>query len=147
MERKLGRYLKPTEVVDHIDECMLHNDPKNLRVFESNAAHLKATITGQKIDLSKKGRSLLHRKVAERKGRRFVDNHGAMLKAGDWRLLQILHAHLLLDTNSPYLLGTHRYLDDRKIDWRSRPKLKDSLVGLCRRWELNRRLSELDYLL
>ena len=47
MEEKLGRYLLPTEVVDHIDGDITNNDPSNLRVFQSNAEHLRATLAGK----------------------------------------------------------------------------------------------------
>lgn len=47
MEMHLGRYLLPEEVVDHIDNHPRHNWPDNLRVFPSNAAHLKETLTGR----------------------------------------------------------------------------------------------------
>jgi hypothetical protein len=47
MERVLGRYLDPKEVVDHIDGNTSNNDPANLRLFASNADHLRATLTGK----------------------------------------------------------------------------------------------------
>lgn len=47
MEVKLGRYLLPDEVVDHQDNHPRHNWPDNLRVFASNADHLRATLTGR----------------------------------------------------------------------------------------------------
>lgn len=47
MEEKLGRYLLTTEVVDHIDGDITNNHPDNLRVFQSNAEHLKATLKGR----------------------------------------------------------------------------------------------------
>lgn len=40
-ERKLGRYLLPTEVVHHIDEDPTNNHPDNLQVFASQAEHVK----------------------------------------------------------------------------------------------------------
>lgn len=45
MEKVLGRYLLPEEVVDHIDGDPQNNSPENLRVFASNAEHLKATLS------------------------------------------------------------------------------------------------------
>ena len=48
MEVVLGRYLGKTEVVDHLDNHPWHNWPSNLRVFASNADHLKATLSGRK---------------------------------------------------------------------------------------------------
>ncbi len=40
-EIKLGRKLKPGEVVHHIDEDKRNNHPDNLIVFENQAAHAK----------------------------------------------------------------------------------------------------------
>jgi hypothetical protein len=47
MHDKLGRPLVKGEVVDHIDGDVKNNAPENLRVFESNSAHLKATLKGK----------------------------------------------------------------------------------------------------
>lgn len=47
MEVVLGRYLRPREVPDHRDNHPLHNWPDNLRLFATNAAHLKATLSGR----------------------------------------------------------------------------------------------------
>ena len=46
-ELTLGRYLTRTEVVDHLDNHPWHNWPSNLRVFASNADHLRATLVGR----------------------------------------------------------------------------------------------------
>lgn len=56
MEQKLGRYLLPTEVVDHIDGDIQNNHPDNLRLFSSNAEHLRATISGRKKNMSDDGK-------------------------------------------------------------------------------------------
>lgn len=47
MERKLGRYLEPGEVVDHRNGVTDDNRPENLRLFASNAEHLRATLKGR----------------------------------------------------------------------------------------------------
>lgn len=47
MERELGRYLLPTEVVDHNDGQRANNDPSNLTLYASNAEHLTATLKGR----------------------------------------------------------------------------------------------------
>lgn len=143
MEKILGRFLKPSEVVDHIDGCVLHNAPENLRVFQTNAEHLKATITGIPKNISYAGRLNLTKEHRQSLNKKLVDNHKEMWRLGDVRLLQILHAHLLLDKESPYLLGTHRYLVDRQIDWTVRDNLINSVEELCRKWELVHRLSQL----
>lgn len=46
-EAELGRFLLPGEVVDHLDSDTTNNRPANLRVFPSNADHLRATLTGR----------------------------------------------------------------------------------------------------
>jgi lambda repressor-like predicted transcriptional regulator len=49
MEKVLGRYLTPEEVVDHRNRDTSDNDPGNLELYPSNAAHLAATLTGVKL--------------------------------------------------------------------------------------------------
>ena len=39
MEEKLGRYLRPEEVVHHIDGDPANNAPENLRLFPNQTAH------------------------------------------------------------------------------------------------------------
>ena len=46
--QKIGRPLLPGEVVDHIDGDVTNNHPDNLRVFPSNAEHLRVTLKGRR---------------------------------------------------------------------------------------------------
>jgi len=48
MEKVLGRYLTPEEVVDHKDRDTSYNDPGNLELYASNADHLAATLAGRR---------------------------------------------------------------------------------------------------
>jgi hypothetical protein len=59
MERMLGRYLLPTEVVDHIDGNPANNRPHNLRLFASNADHLRATLAGRTPNWTEEGKARL----------------------------------------------------------------------------------------
>lgn len=47
MEKKLGRYLKKNEVVDHRNGVKDDNRLRNLRLYAKNAEHLKATLKGK----------------------------------------------------------------------------------------------------
>jgi hypothetical protein len=115
MELHLGRYLDKKEVVDHKDECHLNNDIENLRIFPTNAHHLKETLKGRVPKWSSKGVNNFfynnHQKDFEP-----VDTYDCLKKLGVVRLRQILLAHVLLGKDSPYLLGTNRYLEKHKID-------------------------------
>lgn len=41
MEKLLGRFLTPEEVVHHIDEDRSNNAPENLQLFANNAEHIQ----------------------------------------------------------------------------------------------------------
>lgn len=47
MEGVIGAFLQPQEVVHHIDGNPDNNDPQNLRLFSSNAEHLKHELVGR----------------------------------------------------------------------------------------------------
>ena len=135
MEQKLGRYLLPEEVVDHIDGLTLHNAPENLRLFENNAEHLKSTIAGRgPLKHSKSGRANIGRRTDLGSTLQRVDTHHHQRKSGDIRLRQILLAALKLGIDSPYLLGTHRHLEKIGIDPSSRSSLERALHELDQRY-------------
>jgi hypothetical protein len=56
IEEKIGRYLTETEVVDHIDGDPGNNHPDNLRVFPTNAEHLRVTLKGKRPNWSEEGK-------------------------------------------------------------------------------------------
>ena len=133
LERKLGRYLLPGEVPDHIDGLTLHNAPDNLRLFSSNAEHLSETLRGQRPLWSADGvASMRAHRTGEAQTR--VDMYRHRKERGEIRLRQILLAALSLGIDSPYLLGTHHHLEQRQIDWRQRPNLERALADLYERW-------------
>lgn len=57
MHTKLGRRLQAGEVVDHIDGNISNNDPSNLRLFASNADHLRATLIGRVPNWTPEGKA------------------------------------------------------------------------------------------
>lgn len=66
MEQKLGRYLLPNEIVDHIDGDIQNNHPDNLRVFASNAEHLRETLKGKRPKWSEDGKTRISSAQKER---------------------------------------------------------------------------------
>lgn len=57
MHDKLGRPLVSGEVVDHIDGDRKNNHPDNLRVFASNAEHLRVTLKGKVPNWTPEGKA------------------------------------------------------------------------------------------
>lgn len=137
MEYKLGRYLEPQEVVDHIDGLTLHNHPSNLRLFENNAAHLKATLAGKRPKISRLGMRNVGIRPDCGQDYQPVCTYSQNKKSGDVRLRQILLAWLSLDKDSPYLLGTHHLLERIGIDPYKRSSLERAWGDLSRRLEAN----------
>ena len=45
MEQKIGRYLLPEEVVNHIDRNRINNNPNNLELFANNREHMRHHLT------------------------------------------------------------------------------------------------------
>lgn len=134
MERTIGRFLLPTEIVDHKDGLHLHNAPDNLRLFQSNADHLRATISGKRPAWSKRG----YQNIGARTDRGIacspVDTHRRRRESGDVRLRQILLAALSLGIDSPFLLGTHRHLEKAGIDASSRSTIERALADLSAKY-------------
>lgn len=140
LERHLGRYLLPSEVVDHADGLTLHNSPANLRLFESNAEHLAETISGRRKLMSPQGHQKLRaprRQIADYER---VDSYGQRRKAGDVRLRQILLAALRLGADSPFLLGTSHHTKKAGIDLSDRSMTERALADLLARWAEGRTL-------
>lgn len=135
LEQKIGRYLLPGEAVDHSDGLTLHNSPLNLRLFENNGEHLKATISGLPKQISLSGRLNIKTRNHPAEDRILVDTHRRRRERGDVRLLQIIRAALLLGIDSPYLLGTRYFLRKAEILIPSRSNLELALAALYRRYE------------
>lgn len=134
MESTLGRYLRPGEVVDHLDGLTLHNAPANLRLFDSNRQHLRETLAGRGPNLSTAG--ALNTGIRTDLGREIqrVDMYRRRKEAGDVRLRQILLAMLSLGTDSPYLLGTRHHIEKAQIDVSTHSTIEHALAGLYARW-------------
>lgn len=133
-EKKLGRYLLPTEVVDHIDGLHLHNAPSNLRVFDSNADHLRATISGQRPNWSAEGFAKMQIPSPIRPNYPQIDSYRQRRECGDVRLLQILLAASQFGIDSPHLLGTHHHLAKAQIDYSQPTMIKLALAELFPEW-------------
>jgi hypothetical protein len=140
MEEKLGRYLLPSEVVDHIDGLTLHNAPENLRLFESNGGHLAETISGQRKMMSPAGRQKLRAPRRQIGDHPTVDSYGQRRRAGDVRLRQILLLTLSLGADSPFLSGTIHHTRKAGIDLSDRSMTERALADLSSRWAEGRTL-------
>lgn len=134
LERVLGRYLLPEETADHIDGLTLHNDPSNLRLFQGNGDHLRATITGRVKQTSVSGKKNIRTRYHRDASWKQVDTHYRRRERGDVRLRQMILAALKLGIDSPFLLGTRRHFEKAGIDPTSRASLELALEQLNTRW-------------
>jgi hypothetical protein len=66
VEKQLGRFLLPSEVVHHKDGNPANNDISNLEVFSSNGEHLRATLQGIPHNVSESGRASLSSNAKKR---------------------------------------------------------------------------------
>lgn len=134
-EETLGRYLRPEEVVDHIDGLTLHNAPGNLRVFADNSAHLAATLRGRP-GWSRRGAQNIGVRSDLGAAYQRVDTYRLRKERGDVRLRAILRAALLLGTDDPCLSGTLHHLET--ICTLDRPSLERALADVERRFDEDR---------
>lgn len=136
LEQKLGRPLLGSEVVDHVDGLTLHNHPDNLRLFPDNGSHLRQTLAGKVPNWSAAGRQNMFVRHHQPEALVPVDTYRQLEAQGVLRMRQILLAALRLGIDSPYLLGTQRWLEKAGIDVSSRSKIEHALVALCQQWGL-----------
>lgn len=67
MEEVLGRYLLPTEVVHHDNKIVTDNRPCNLRLFASNADHLRHELTGRVPNWTEDGKRRMQESCERKK--------------------------------------------------------------------------------
>lgn len=67
MEQVLGRYLRPEEVVHHLNGIHADNRPENLEVFATNASHLAHELKGRCPKWTPEGKASLLASAARRR--------------------------------------------------------------------------------
>jgi len=71
MEKHIGRYLRPGEVVHHRDGDPTNDRLKNLQLFRSNAEHLRVTLAGKCPRWSEDGKRRIREGASRSARRRF----------------------------------------------------------------------------
>jgi len=103
-----GHYLLPREVVDHVDDHPRHNWPSNLNVYESNAEHLRATLTGRLKSTPR--RSIIGAYQSTQKLLRCPDEHETLALCPSETRLLIAH---FVESHRP--TSEHRTLPRREL--------------------------------
>lgn len=66
MEKKIGRYLKPSEVVHHLNDIPDDNRLDNLELYSSNAKHLQETLRGHTPNWTQEGKERIQKGLIKR---------------------------------------------------------------------------------
>lgn len=77
VEAKIGRYLKPTEVVHHVDDDPTNNSEDNLVLYETNGQHLAATLKGKCPTWTEAGRERILAAVRKPRPRKATPQIGS----------------------------------------------------------------------
>jgi hypothetical protein len=113
MEKKLGRYILPTEVVHHEDSMTLNNHPDNLMVFSSQTEHRARHMElGETIYSTPEGEETMDERE----------------KRGNLRVIEILKAAYYLGIESEYVSHALHWLDKENIDYSSKESIKSELI-------------------
>lgn len=82
MEKKIGRYLFPSEVVHHKDDNTQNNDPNNLVLYKTNGEHLAETLRGRIPHWTEDGKRRIAEGVRKPRGSYRKSSRGKLGKRG-----------------------------------------------------------------